>query len=133
MPENLELFYDDIYAALRGFVSSAGGSIKVAKKLWPHKGDKARDWLDECLNRDRPGKLDPEEFLLLQTMAREAGFHGLRGFIDERTGYESRPVEPKDELAGLYSEFIERSKALERLGERIARIQMRGDPLRAAK
>lgn len=88
MPENLSLWYDDIYSALRGFVSFAGGSKRVGPKVFPPKGDKAAAWLDDCLNPDRAAKLGPEEFLLLMRLAREAGFHGLMEYLARDLGYE---------------------------------------------
>lgn len=123
MPENLLLFYDSIYDALRGFVSYAGGSKVVGPRIFPHKGDKAAAWLDDCLNPDRPAKLDPEELLTMVRLARDAGFHGLAQYIGDSVGYEMKVREPRDVLAELYGQFIERSKELQRLGERIERAQ----------
>jgi len=92
MPENLSLWYDDIYAAIRGFVSFAGGSKRVGPKVFPHKGDKAAAWLDDCLNPDRPAKLGPEELILICRLAAEAGFHGLMEFLARDLGYEIKPL-----------------------------------------
>lgn len=92
MPENLQLWYDDIYAAIRGYVSFAGGSKRVGPKVFPHKGDKAGAWLDDCLNPDRPAKLGPEEFVLICKLACDAGFHGIFEYLARDLGYEIKPI-----------------------------------------
>jgi hypothetical protein len=125
MAENLSLWFDDIYGALRGFVSYAGGSKVIAPKLFPEKGEKAAAWLDDCLNPDRAAKLDPEEFLHMLKLAREAGFHGVMTYIADQTDYEVQVREPKDELANLYSQYVESAKELKRLNEKIERLQTR--------
>lgn len=96
MPENLSLWYDDVYAAIRGFVSFAGGSKRVGPKIFPQKGDKAGAWLDDCLNPDRPAKLGPEEFLLIGKLATESGFHGLMEYLGRELGYEIKPLSPQE-------------------------------------
>jgi hypothetical protein len=96
MPENLSLWYDDIYAAIRGFVSFAGGSKRVGPKVFPHKGDKAGAWLDDCLNPDRPAKLGPEELVLICKLAAEVGFHGLMEYLARDLGYEIKPLSPQE-------------------------------------
>lgn len=100
MTENLPLWYDDIYAAIRGFVSFAGGSKRVAIKVFPHKGDKAAAWLDDCLNPDRPAKLGPEEFLLICKLAWDVGFHGIIEYMARDLGYEIKPI-PAAEIKKL--------------------------------
>lgn len=96
MPENLSLWYDDVYAAIRGFVSVAGGSKRVGAKVFPHKGDKAGAWLDDCLNPDRPAKLGPEEFVLIGKLAREVGFNGIMEYMGRELGYEVTPIAAED-------------------------------------
>lgn len=125
MPENLTFWFKDIYAALRGFVSAAGGSKEIGPKLFPEKGENADDWLDDCLNPDRRAKLDPEEFLLLLKLAREARFHQLMEHIGDETGYNVTPREPKDELAGLYGAYVGLAKEMKKVAERIERAEAR--------
>ncbi len=126
MPENLPLFFDDIYGALRGFVSFAGGSKVIASRLFPHKSeDKATAWLDECLNPGRPAKLDPEELLHMVRLASEAGFHQLMRYIGDETNYMVEPREPKDELASLYGAYVDAAKDMRRLSEKIERAEQR--------
>lgn len=125
MTENLALFFDDIYSALRGFVSYAGGSKVIGPLVFPKKGEKAAAWLDDCLNPDRAAKLDPEELLHMLKLARERGFHGVMHFIGDAVDYTTTPREPRDELAVLYSQFVESAKALGRLQERIEGVESR--------
>lgn len=127
MPENLSLFFDDVYAAMRGFVSAAGGSKVIGPLIFPTKGDKAAGWLDDCLNRDRNAKLDPEEMLLLLKLARERNFHGVMGYILTETRYAPpEPIEPEDEVTKLLREYLAskrsndaRDARLERAVERL--------------
>lgn len=125
MAENLPLFFDDIYSALRGFVSFAGGSKVIGPIVFPKKNEKAAAWLDDCLNADRAAKLDPEELLHMLKLARERGFHGVMQFIGDTADYNVTPREPRDELAVLYSQFVESAKNLGRLQERIERVEQR--------
>jgi hypothetical protein len=125
MPENLSLFYEDIYGAMRGFVSYAGGSKVIGPLVFPAKGVKAAGWLDDCLNPDRSAKLDPEEVLHILKLARGHGFHGLMCWIGDETDYEVKPREPKDELASLYSQYVSCAKEMKKLSERIERTEVR--------
>jgi hypothetical protein len=111
---SLPLFLEDIYDALRAAVQSLGGAKPVAGRLWPHKPlEQARKELLDALNRDNPRKLDAEEVIALLRMAREAGFHQAKHWIDNELGYsQSEPVEPETELAKLLREYIETGKRL---------------------
>lgn len=121
-----QLFYEDVFDVARAAVQAAGGSKNVAGRLWPHKpiSEAQRELLD-CLNRDRPQKLCIEEFLAVLRMAREAGFHQAKHWIDADTGYQpSTPTDPKierdrlaDELARAADHFKSLQRAVERLSE----------------
>ena len=125
MAENLTLWFDDIYAALRGFVSFAGGSKAIGPLVFPKKGEKAAAWLDDCLNPDRSAKLDPEELMHMLRLARERGFHELMRHIGDTADYDISPREPKDELASLYGAYVEAAKDMRRLSEKIERAEQR--------
>lgn len=126
MPENLTFWYRDIYAALRGFVSAAGGSVAIGKKLFPSKSeDKAAAWLDDCLNPDRSAKLDPEQFMHLLRLARERGFQPLFDYIGDDIDADIKPREPKEELAVLYPQFAESVGEVKRLSDRMERVLAR--------
>lgn len=118
------LFYEDVYDALKAMVQAAGGAKVVAARLWPHKPvEDARRELLDALNRDRPRKLDPEETMAIMRMAREAGFHAGKHWIDNDLGYQaSAPADPKlerdrlaDEMARAADTFASLQKAVERL------------------
>lgn len=95
MNANLPLFLEDIYDALRTAIQSLGGPKVVAGRLWPHKPlDQAHRELGDCINRDNPRKFDPEETLAILRMARDAGFHQAKHWIDAELGYE--PTDPRD-------------------------------------
>lgn len=103
--QQLDLVHDDIWAALRGLVSACGGSKRVGPMLWPAKGDKAADWLDDCLNKDRAAKLCLEEFLMLLRIGRTRGWHHAKHFVDDETMYErSKPTDGDGEIAQLLRE-----------------------------
>jgi hypothetical protein len=126
MPENLTFWYPDIYAALRGFVSAAGGSIVIGKKLFPNKSEeKAAAWLDDCLNSDRAAKLDPEEFMRLLKLARERGFRPLFDYVGDELDSEFKPIEPKEELAALVPQLAEGMGDVKRLVDRAERVLLR--------
>jgi hypothetical protein len=97
------LFYEDVFDVSRAMVQAAGGTKVVAGNLWPHKpiAEAQRELLD-CLNRDRPRKFCIEEFLAIMKMAREAGFHQGKHWIDQDTGYQpTPPTDPKVERERL--------------------------------
>jgi hypothetical protein len=99
-----QLFYEDVFDVLTAAVKHAGGSKEVAEKLWPSKAVlQAQKELLDCLNRDSPRKLCIEEFMSVLKMAREAGFHQAKHWIDHETGYQSTPpldpVIERDRLA----------------------------------
>jgi hypothetical protein len=98
------LFYEDVFDVARAMVQAAGGTKAVAAKLWPNTpiAEAQRELLD-CLNRERPRKICIEEFLAVMRMAREAGFHQGKHWIDQDTGYQptppTDPVVERDRLA----------------------------------
>jgi hypothetical protein len=121
---SLPLFLEDVFDALRAAVQAAGGAKAVAAKLWPHKPiDQARKELLDSLNRDNARKLCVEEVMAILRMAREAGYHGAKHWIDSEIGYQPTPqADPKierdrlaDELARAAEHFRTLQRAVERL------------------
>jgi hypothetical protein len=105
-------------------VQAAGGAKMVAGKLWPSKPiEQARKDLLDCLNRDNDRKLCVEEVLALLRMAREAGYHGAKHWIDDELGYQpTPPQDPKierDRLADELARAADNFKSLERAVERL--------------
>lgn len=95
------LFVESIYDALRAIVGHLGGPKTVGKLLWPAKSELgARGQLLDCLNPERNDKLDPDQIVMLFRLAREAGFHVAKHWLDAETGYQpSLPANPADEEA----------------------------------
>jgi hypothetical protein len=125
---SLPLFLEDVYEALRAAVQSMGGAKTVAGRLWPNKPlDQAHKELLDCLNRENPRKLDAEEIIALLRMAREAGFHAAKHWIDAELGYEpsdpSDPVVEKDRLAEELAALRTRTDTLIQKAERLLEAQ----------
>ncbi len=124
------LFYEDVFDVAKAMVQAAGGAKVVAGKLWPHKpvAEAHRELLD-CLNRERPRKFCIEEFLALIRMAREAGFHQGKHWIDADTGYQPTPpldpVVERDRLAEELARAADNFKSLQRAVERLPDMQVR--------
>jgi hypothetical protein len=124
MSQQEQLFYEDIYDALRAAVQAAGGAKVVGPKLWPAKPvPEAQRALLDALNRDRERKLDPEEQLAVLRLARDAGFHGAIRFVCEQLSYTTpQPIDPKDEIAELQRRFIEAAGDVRAMAERLERL-----------
>jgi hypothetical protein len=115
--------------ALEAVVKALGGSKKVAPLLWPEKGvEEARRLLCDCLNDERPAKLDFAQVLFILRLARRQGVHDGMQFVCAHLGYsEAQPIEPEDERAQLQRQFVQGVGDLSRLVDRIERLQ----PVRA--
>lgn len=129
---SLPLFLEDVYDALRAAVQALGGAKIVASRLWPHKPvEQARKELLDALNRDNPRKLDTEEFLAVLRMAREAGFHQCKHWIDAELGYEATPiVDPHiqrdrlaEEMARALDVLANITKAAERMRDSMPNLK----------
>jgi len=119
-----QMFYEDVFDVGRAAVQAAGGAKVVAGKLWPNMPiSEAQRKLLDCLNRERPEKLCIEEFLKVLKLAKEAGFHQAKHWIDSDLGYQpTPPADPKierDRLADELARFTEQSKVLTRAAERL--------------
>lgn len=118
------LFHESLADALRDCIAACGGLKTVGKLLWPEKdADIAGRLLADCLNESKREKLSPEQVLLILRLARGKGCHAGMTFISRDLGYaDPQPIEPEDEKAKLQREFIEASKHMARLAERIERV-----------
>ena len=110
--------------ALVECVKACGGSKVVGVALWPAKGvEAAQRQLLACLNPDRAEKLGPDEMLLVLRMARARGCHDGMQFLAAELSYsEPTPIEPRDEADELRRQFIESTRTLSKLAERIERL-----------
>lgn len=120
-----QLFYEDVFDVVKAAVQHAGGAKVVAPKLWPTKPVlQAQKELLDCLNRESPRKLCIEELMTVLKLAKEAGFHQAKHWIDEALGYESTPPKnPKverDRLAEEMARAADNFKNLQRAFERLA-------------
>ena len=119
-----QLFYEDVFDVTRAAVQAAGGAKAVAKMLWPNTpiSEGQRQLLD-CLNRDRPQKLCIEEFLAVLRMAKEAGFHQAKHWIDAELGYQpTPPADPKIERDRLAEEFAHLTEAVKNAQRAMERL-----------
>jgi hypothetical protein len=119
-----QLFYEDVFEVTRAAVQAAGGAKGVACALWPNTpvAEAQRQLLD-CLNRDRPQKLCIEEFMAILLMAREAGFHQAKHWIDTALGYQpTPPADPKIERERLADEFARLRAAMENATRTMERL-----------
>lgn len=119
-----QLFLEDIYDALKAAVMYLGGPKVVAARLWPNKPiDQARRELLDCLNRDNDRKFDLEEVLALLRMAREAGFHQAKHWIDREVGYqETPPADPvveRDRLAEAMERMARQYEEMAQIGRQL--------------
>lgn len=118
------LFCESLADALREAVRACGGSKVVGCKLWPEKAPEAAGrLLQDCMNDNRAERLSPEQVLLLVRMARERGCHAVMTYLARECGYaDPVPVEPEDERAALQRQFVEASRAIAVIAERIERM-----------
>lgn len=102
-PSQPPLWIDSVYDALGAIVSHLGGAKSVGAMFWPAKSaHDAGKLLKDCLNPDRAEKLDPEQILMLFRLARDAGYHDAKHWLDRETGYvPSEPANPQDEQTRL--------------------------------
>lgn len=112
--QSQELFHDDFRDALRHAVKALGGVEVVGHDLWPSKSYKAAgSWLSDCLNPERPAKLDLEEVVQILRMARAKQVHCALYELCDAVGYARPPIiTPKtpaqvkaEELSRLADEF----------------------------
>lgn len=108
--QTLSLFIEDVYDALKAAVQFMGGAKVVAVRLWPAKPiEQARTHLLDCLNRDNDRKLDVDEIVAILVMAREAGYHQAKHWLDHAMGYQpTQPLDPVIERDRL-AEALERA------------------------
>jgi hypothetical protein len=89
------LWHDTIFDALGTAVQAAGGTKRVASRLWPNvDSGSAQARLRGALNTDHAQKLCPEEVLAIARMGKEAGDNSLMEFLARELGYEVKPLAP---------------------------------------
>lgn len=117
---------DDIYEALKKgcraialFIGKdpRSWSKEIGSILWPHKSpEDARDYLLNCLDRDRKEKLDIEQVLWIIRKANDAGCHIPMAFICDDTNYQrTTPIVPQQQVADLQKRYIAAVKEIREL------------------
>ncbi len=124
----MQLFHDSWPDALREIIAACGGPKAVAARLWHEKSaDAAHRLLLDCLNDTRAERLDPDRLRLLLRMGREANCHAGINWLLRDLGYEdARAIEPEDERAQLMRAYVDATRSLKSIAER---IDMLGGPL----
>ncbi|MDI4633317.1 hypothetical protein J7U46_09685 [Pelomonas sp. V22] len=114
-------------------VKAAGGSKAVGNRIWPEKTmEAAQRHLLNCLNEGKAERMTPDQVLLLAKLAREKGCHAYAHFVAHTLSYaEPTPIEPRDEADELRRQFIEGTRALVAMAQRIESLEQRPS-LRAA-
>ena len=125
MSDALPIFAD-WNEALDAVVHALGGFKKVGVMLRPELAEKpiaAAQWLRDCLNPDRAERLNPDQVFLLLRLARKAGYHAAKHWMDAELGYEQgRPLKPEDEAASLQSRGADLVRELRTITERLERL-----------
>ncbi len=118
------LFHKSISDALRDVIRVCGGSKAVGLKLWPEKSaEAAAKLLSDCINDTRPERLTPEQLLLLARMGRDRGCHAVMQYFAREAGYaDPVPIDPADQKAELQRQFVEASKHIAAIADRIERL-----------
>lgn len=128
MTDQIPLFVEDYYEAIRATVQSLGGFKRVGSDMKPDLAvDAAGRWLADCCNPEKREKLSPTELAYLRRRARQAGVHVLAAFEMRDAGYaDPLPVEPEDERAALQREFVQHTRILERMLRRLETLGVAG-------
>jgi hypothetical protein len=91
------LWHDTIFDALGAAVQAAGGTKRVASKLWPALDEtSASARLRAGLNPDHAQKLCLEEMLMIARLAGGAGDTSVMNFLGRELGFEVKPLSPGD-------------------------------------
>jgi hypothetical protein len=121
MTEQLPMFPQDLYEAIRDTVRALGGPKRVGHELQPDLDPEAAGrWLSDCCNPDRREKLSPTQLAYIRRRARQAGVHILAEFEARDAGYAPpTPIEPESERAALMREFNRQMEAFVALSRRL--------------
>lgn len=123
------LFHEDVTDALRHAIKALGGFEVVGHDLWPTKPRAAAGrLLSDCLNPERPAKLDLDDVVALLRMARERGVHCAMWQLADDAGY-TRPAiaptkTPEQELA---DRMLRHAQEYARLADEHAAIKQAND------
>ena len=124
MSDQIPLFVEDYYEAIRATVQALGGFKAVGHELKPELApDAAGRWLADCCNPEKRETLSPPKLAYLRRRARMACVHILAAYEMRDAGYgEPQPLEPEDERAALMRQFVEASKGMRSLVADLQRL-----------
>lgn len=119
--------------ALIACVKAAGGSKQVGARVFPEKTiEQAQRHLLACLNDDRPERLTPDQVLLIARLARDVGCHAYAEHVADSLSYaDPVPVEPRDEADELRRQFIESTRTLAAMADKIETLERQQAKVRA--
>jgi hypothetical protein len=111
--------------ALRECVNHLGGPKEVGRKMRPELPmDQAANYVRDRVNPARRERFDPEQVLWLLREARQKGYHLAIEYITQECGYTTpQPLEPEDERAKLQREYIEATRQMAKIADRMERMQ----------
>ena len=123
----MSLHHESMADALREVIQAVGGTKAVGERMFPDMPiDHAASRIRDCLNHDRRDRFTPDQVMMILRMGHQAGCHAGMIFIARDLGYSDPvPVEPEDEVARLQREFVEASKSLMTMADKIERMQSR--------
>ncbi len=129
-----ELFHEDWRDALKHLVKALGGFDTAGAELFPKKTRKsAGSWLSDCLNEERPAKLDLEDIQALLLMGRAIGCHIGIQFLCDATNYTTpTTIEPKDTLAEVERQMDQHVSGIAKLLKQYERART-ADMLKAVR
>lgn len=107
-----QLFFETPKDALDHAIRGIGGYQATAAHLWPAKPLKSAEvWLRNCLNADRPEKLDFDEIIEILRMARKDGTHCAMYAICDAVGYERPSIAKGKTQSQILAEKMQRAAA----------------------
>ncbi len=128
MTDQIPLFVETIWDALRATIEGIGGYKSVGHELKPELSvDAAGRWLADCCNPDKRDVLSPLQMGYIRKRARQMDVHTLTAFENRDAGYaEPIPLEPEEEQAKLARELTEQLRKVELLMSQAQRIGLVG-------
>jgi hypothetical protein len=92
-----DLWHDTVFDALGAAAQAAGGTKKVASKLWSTlDSTSATSRLRAGLNVDHQQKLCLLEAIAIARLGKEAGCHAFMQYLARDLGYEIKPLAAED-------------------------------------
>lgn len=119
------LMHDAFEDALKEVIQACGGPKAIGREMRPELPiEQAAGWVRDCLNPDRRDKFSMQQVLFILRRGREVGAHAAMNYLARDAGYtDPTPLDPEDEVVRMQREFVEATKHLSRLADRISKIQ----------